>query len=85
MNYEGVAHLRFIVLVQGDTLTYGSDDLIDYFAEPLSGMGAHQQSSIVGLQQVSKFELAPEYLQYPFHVSQGRMSLAKHKAIDFLD
>lgn len=88
LNYDGVAHARGIVLVQGDTLSYGSDDVADYFAPPLSSLGTRaqpSQSSIVGLRQLSKFELAPEYLRFPFHVPSGRISLAQHQALDFLD
>ena len=88
LNYDGVAHARGIVLVQGDTLSYGSDDVADYFADPLSSLGTRaqpSQSSIVGLRQLSKFELAHEYLRFPFHVPSGRISLAQHHALDFLD
>ena len=88
LNLEGLAYRRGITLLLGDNPTHGNDEMDDYFVEAMDPehLLRDRASSIVGLQQLSKFELSPEFLRYPYHVPQGRpMSLAKHRAFEFLD
>ena len=75
-------------MVHGGSLNHGSNEIEDYFAEAMDSgcLLSGRTPSIVGLQQLAKFDLAPEFLRFLFHVPQGRpMSLAQHQAFDFLD
>ena len=88
LNLEGLAYRRGITLILGDNLTHGNDEIDDYFAEAMDPgrLLRDRTPAIVGLQQLSKFELSPEFLRYPYHVPQGRpMSLAQLHAFEFLD